>query len=339
MVTMRDVAREAGVSKATVSYVVSGSSLISEKTAAKVRAAMEKLGYSVNHTARALSTAKTNAIGVVTSFRNNGACFDLSAGAYLYGIAAAARRHGYDTMLLTGDDGVEAIRSAALSRRVDGVVVLDVLIGDARVGALKESGIPAVMLGSPADSQGVDVVDSNFEAAAVSLVERLYDHGHRSILFIGWPEAVYERKLNYAVRFRASLMEACAMRGLRVGAVYAHDATLGASEVIPRALRDCPSATAMVIHNDAAVVGAPQAFERTGIRVPADLSVVTVMPDQLGEGMQIPFDSVGIDVDAVASHTVDRLVERIGDPEMSARVELLDQPMHVRGSVRAAHED
>lgn len=336
MVTMRDVAREAGVSKATVSYVVSGSPLISEKTAAKVRAAMEKLGYSVNHTARALSTAKTNAIGVVTSFFNDG-CFSLSAGTYLYSIAAAARRHGYDTMLLTGEDSAETIRSAALSRRIDGVVILDVCNDDPRIGAIKESGIPAVLLGSPSDSQEVDVVDSNFEQAAVSLVAWLRDSGHRSVLFIGWPESVYARNLNYAVRFRKSLMEACEAARIQVSAIYAHDVTLGASEVIQRALRDCPFATAMIIHNDAAVVGAPQAFERMGVHVPEDLSVVTIVPEQLGEGMQIPFDSVRVDVDMVASRTVDRLIERIGNPDAPTTVELLDQPLNIQGSVRALH--
>ena len=338
MVTMRDVAREAGVSKATVSYVVSGSPLISEKTAAKVRTAMEKLGYSVNHTARALSTARTNAIGVVTSFNEDG-CFDLSAGTYLYGISAAARRHGYDTMLLTGADGVETIRSVALSRRVDGIVVLDVRNDDPRIEAVRESGIPAVLLGSPADPQGVDVVDSNFEQAAVSLVGRLRDGGHRSILFIGWPESVYRRNLNYAVRFRASLLEACEAMDVRVDAVYARDVTLGASEVIQRALGDHSDATAMIIHNDAAVVGAPQAFERMGVRVPEDLSVATIVPVQLGEGMQIPFDSVGIDVEAVSFRTVDRLVERITEPGLPAVVELLEQPLNVKGSVRMLHGD
>ena len=122
-----------------------------------------------------------------------------------------------------------------------------------------------------------------------------------------------------------------------MSAIYAHDVTLGASEVIQRALRDCPFATAMIIHNDAAVVGAPQAFERMGVHVPEDLSVVTIVPEQLGEGMQIPFDSVRVDVDMVASRTVDRLIERIGNPDAPTTVELLDQPLNIQGSVRALH--
>ena len=109
--------------------------------------------------------------------------------------------------------------------------------------------------------------------------------------------------------------------------------------MIQRALGDHPDATAMIIHNDAAVVGAPQAFERMGVRVPEDLSVATIVPVQLGEGMQIPFDSVGIDVEAVSFHTVDRLVERIAEPGLPAVVELLEQPLNVKGSVRMLHGD
>ncbi|WEV73921.1 LacI family DNA-binding transcriptional regulator [Bifidobacterium sp. ESL0798] len=206
MVTMQDVADAAGVSKATVSYVVSGSPLISEKTASRVRAEMEKLGYSINHAARVLSTSKTGAIGVLSSAEQN-ASFSLSLSAYLYGIARAAGDMGYDTMLLAGADGASALKSAALTKRIDGAIILDVRNGDSRIRAAVQSGLPTVLLGDPEDSMGLDSVDADFEEISTTLVNHLYRYGHRDLIFIGWPKMTYERRLSYAIRFRSAMVE------------------------------------------------------------------------------------------------------------------------------------
>ena len=104
MVTISDVAHAAGVSKATVSYVLSGDPRITQATTLKVQHAIDELGYTVNHAARALSVRKTKTIGVVSpAFHGN----YLSAlfGLYVYLLSEEATKRGYDTLLIGENDG------------------------------------------------------------------------------------------------------------------------------------------------------------------------------------------------------------------------------------------
>ncbi|MBY8967625.1 LacI family DNA-binding transcriptional regulator, partial [Algiphilus sp. NNCM1] len=121
MVTISDVAHAAGVSKATVSYVLSGDPRITQATTLKVQHAIDELGYTVNHAARALSVRKTKTIGVVSpAFHGN----YLSAlfGLYVYLLSEEATKRGYDTLLIGENDGFEAMHEAWSSKKVDGFI-------------------------------------------------------------------------------------------------------------------------------------------------------------------------------------------------------------------------
>ena len=332
MVTIKDVAQEAGVSKATVSYVLSGNPLITEKTQAKVRAAMDRLGYSVNHAARSLSTARTDTIGIVVPTRYGG-CFSLSLGAYLYTISATAREFGYDTLLLACDDGPHALSAAADARKIDGVIVLDVCNDDPRIDTLVRTGLPGVLLGVPNDPKGIDCVDTDFAEVSAKLVNILVDAGHREILLVGWPQSVYDQQLNYAVRFRDAALRTARLRGVHVHIVCSDDELLGSDQAILQALKAFPDATAMMIHNDAALVSAQQVLREAGIVVPKDLSVVSLVPDQVAIGMHIPYTSMSIDLRKVAHEALVVLGRRIRERQAPACVHLVPADFKEAGSV------
>ena len=332
-VTINDVAKEAGVSKATVSYVLSGSTVIAEKTAQKVRAAAEKLGYSVNHAARMLATDRTNAIGVFAPPHRAG-FFSLSFGGYLYSLSASARKAGYDTMLFTDEDGTSLLRKAVQTKRIDGAVLMEVASHDPRIELVKELGLPAVTLGMNGKDCGVDAVDTDFESAARMLVDNLADHGHTNVLLIGWPKWMYDKAMNYVIRFRDAAMEEVARLGMTMNMVYSQDETLGSAQEISEALRRFPEATAMIIHNDAAVVSAAQTLREYGVEVPRDISVEVVVPDQMGVGMRIPYTGVNIGLDAVAERVMEVLCRRIENPERPAVREFVRHPLVDLHSVR-----
>lgn len=336
MVTMQDVAKEAGVSKATVSYVLSGSSLITKETSARVYAAMDKLGYTVNHVARSLSTSRTNTIGIVSP-THQGDSFSLSRGAYLYALADTASAYGYDTLLLTSDGHNEdALTAAIKSRKVDGVIVVDVLNDDPRVEVLRNSRIPSVLLGMPADTDGVAFVDSDFESAAVYLIDVLADAGHREVLLVGWSQDTYDKGMNYALRFRNAAIEHASNRGVQLRMVYSTGELLGSDVAVQEALTAFPDATAMIIHNDAVLISAQQVFAKIGIAVPDDISVVTVVPDQLVTGMNIPFTSMSVNVHDVIRETVsalDKAIRREGEGAVRVLVPTVFRDAHSVGAV------
>lgn len=337
MVTMQDVAKEAGVSKATVSYVLSNSPLITEKTAARVRKAMDKLGYSVNHAARSLSTARTDTICIVSPIQH-GDVFSLSMGAYLYALSAAAHDMGYDTLLLTSDDGDSALSAAIDARKFDGVILLEVRNDDPRIDTLCQTQCPGVMLGVPRDPKGVDYVDSNFEGAAEHLVDVLADAGHQEVLLVGWPQQTYDSGMNFALRFRDAAMARAHSRAMQLHMVCSDDEMLGSDNAVKQALLAFPDATAMIIHNDAALVSAQQVLGDIGIDVPDDISVVALAPDQMAMGMCIPFTSMSIDLNEVARKTLEVLDRRIRDHAINQQQVLVDTRLMQADSVAGPGE-
>ena len=179
VVTITDVAHEAGVSKTTVSYVISNNPRISKDTADRVRQAMRKLGYTVNHTARALSTSKTMTIGLQVNADDN-MKVSLTRGAYLCELSDCARKQGYDLLLLSHHNGMQSIRDIANSRKVDGLILMDIDRADPRIPVAVESEVPTVLLGIPENPMGLDEIDTDFERAAMThrLVHRTASSGN-----------------------------------------------------------------------------------------------------------------------------------------------------------------
>ena len=130
MAGIKDVAREAGVSASTVSYVLSGKRSISAKTTGKVMAAVEKLGYTPDASARKMRGMRNQIIAL--SAPNRGDINQARYNAYFLRTAWAARNAGYDVMLLTGPDAVKDIRRVTQSNLADGIVLLDVEQDDER---------------------------------------------------------------------------------------------------------------------------------------------------------------------------------------------------------------
>ncbi|WP_018142735.1 LacI family DNA-binding transcriptional regulator [Alloscardovia criceti] len=336
MVTIQDVAKEAGVSKATVSYVLADSPLISEKTANRVRKAMKKLGYSVNHAARVLSTKQTKTIGIVAP-DHRGERFSLSFGAYLYSIGHAASSLGYDTLLLIGDNDVESMKSAIRERKVDGLILMDIHDDDQRVNAIRNKKFPVVLLGSTTNNQGLNVIDTNFEQAATSIIEHVHSRGHKEILLITWPEEMYKAHLNFVTRFHNTTIKSAQEKNITLHVLKAQADTFGTFNEIRNALETNPDITCIVVHNDAAVISLPQELTSIGISVPQDLSVVCIVPDQMGIGMHIPYTAVEVDIDKVALDTVNLLITHMNNADLAPEQIFIDQPLVDNGSVTSIH--
>ena len=374
VVTINDVAREAGVSKTTVSYVISGNPRISDETAARVRRAMADLGYMVNRAARALSTSKTMAIGLMVDAADAKA-LSITRGVYLCELSEYARRHGYDLLLMTSDDGVRTIRDVASARKVDGLILMDIDRDDPRVRAAVEAKLPTVLLGVPADSLGLDEVDTDFERAARELVALFADRGHRRIALVHTVEhpcdggvdgvgvdvivgghdrsgvgdggdagvgesavvlgAADDGGANYAVRFRRALFAEAAGRGIEVCMLGDEAASLDPGERLRVTLDRFPGTTGLVIDDDQVVIAASQVFMELGIAVPGDLSVAVVVPDVLREQMRIPYTAIDINLPAVAEETVETLVRRLERADAPAVTRLVSQPLLDQGTVRA----
>lgn len=187
MVTARDVAKRAGVSQATVSYVMSGSRPISEATKKRVRKAMDELGYVPNINARSLAGGKVGVIGVLVHMDENTDLAELRP--FLVVIMEEARKRGSSVMLVPADEGIEGLCRMVRQGVVDGVLVFDVEWHDERLPEIARLDIPVVLVGTPENAHGLPCVDVDYRRVAQMAVNRLAERGAQRMVLVGdWEE-------------------------------------------------------------------------------------------------------------------------------------------------------
>ncbi|PJM79596.1 LacI family DNA-binding transcriptional regulator [Bifidobacterium scaligerum] len=326
MVNISDVARAAGVSKATVSYVLSNDPRITEQTANKVRKAVKELGYTVNHAARALSANETKTFGIVSPAYHSNYLSGLF-GLHVYLMSECAAQYGYDTLFIGNDDGAEAMLKAWNSRKVDGFILMDVRDDDPRMRIAAKMNMPTVVFGSPKDSFGLDVVDSDFVKESENIIDFLESENHAEITLVLWSKQIFKRRLGFALRFYDSIMAIADRHGLVVHAVSPDDDNADPTQIIEQALDAYPQSTAMVIYNEPATIVGPRTFAQLDIRVPDDLRVVTVFPKQLVTTMKIPFAAVQTDVGQLAKASMQLLMSRVANRDAPKAEVLFDFPL------------
>ncbi|MDN0198909.1 LacI family DNA-binding transcriptional regulator [Streptomyces sp. S.PNR 29] len=281
MVTLAQVAAAAGVSPSTVSYVLSGKRAISGPTRARVEEAIERLGYHPHAGARTLAGRRSHIIGLVVPLHTDvhvPIMMEIAISA-----TVAARQHGYDVLLMTNDEGPDGVRRVARSGLTDGVILMDVQLDDPRIAVLRETGIPAALIGLPADPHGLACVDHDFVRAGALCVEHLADLGHREVALIGYAPAVYARHAGYAERTLTGFRQAAAERGLRVlhrPCKGTYESTAG---VLAGVLADRPATTGFVVQNEKAIGPLLSLLRNFGRAVPEEASVVALCPEELAE--------------------------------------------------------
>lgn len=309
MVTIADVARHAGVSPSTVSYVLSGKRSISESTRARVAASIEALGYHPHAGARALASNRANVIALVVPLRT-----DMHVPILLQiamAIVTAARGHDHDVLLLTNDEGTDGLHRVARSALVDAVIVMDVEMHDPRVPVLRELPLPSVLIGFPADPSGLTCVDLDFAAAAALCVDRLADLGHREVALIGPPAAVLERGTGFAQRTLAGFHDAAARRGLAAVARSCEPGLEPVQATVKELLAEHPRVTGLVVHNEAAVAPLMEALRRLDVRVPVDMSVVAMCPQELTGHVAPQLTAVPIPAEEMGRRALELLMSKL----------------------------
>ncbi|UEJ81487.1 LacI family transcriptional regulator [Brachybacterium halotolerans subsp. kimchii] len=200
--TSQDVARLAGVSQSTVSYVLTGSRPISAATRRRVEEAIEKLGYHPNSGARALRSRRSGVLGLmVPEAYGNDAVLMRFVGA----IAREAQRFGYDILLVTAQEGARGIHRVVRTGVCEALILMELGRHDERVAAVIEAGLPFVLIGKPVGFPNGSVVDLDFERLGRMVVDRAADEGCERLLLFGEPG--HRRHRNDVSRFLLGIEE------------------------------------------------------------------------------------------------------------------------------------
>ncbi|MEE8867741.1 MAG: LacI family DNA-binding transcriptional regulator [Acidipropionibacterium acidipropionici] len=328
-----DVAKLAGVSPQTVSRVATGATNVRPATRARVRRAMEELGYVPNGAARALRYGRHGCIGLVfTDFLRTGEARTAQA------VSAAAAEHGLDVLLAQIGPGGPRFSEEEMESRyrdllertaplVDGFVVQGIELE--RPQALPDSAAPLVMASSrPGPFCTVGCAQAEGIRAAV---EHLLGLGHRTVHFVAGPESSLQAQDRLA-GWRATLAAHDCPVPVPVQGDWTPDSGYRAAEEL---LAD-PDVTAVLTANDEMAAGVMRAFHEHGLSVPADISVVGF--DDVGAELLWPrLTTVRQDFEGIGRHLIAELAELMDHPGEMGRAAhvLVSSPLVVRESTAA----
>lgn len=333
-VTIRDVAREAGVSPGTVSRVLNNSPLISEATRLRVLEVVEQMGYTPNLIARRLSTGKTLTIAVIAPFFTRPAFVER-----LNGVVSTLAQSQYDVVLYnvqTPEQRDTYFRDVPRRERADGVLIMSLPPTDEAARWLQDASLPIVLIDSshPTLDSLSQVVTDDF-AGGRAATEHLLALGHRAIGFIGDPQVspfnFVSSKRRY-LGYRAALESA----GIAFQPAYYQEDQHGrfeARRMTHQLLKLPQRPTAVFAASDTQAMGALQAAADWGLNVPQDLSVIGYDDIEVAEYLglttirQLLFES--------GQRGVELLLERLENPQLPPVHEVLASELVVRRSTAA----
>jgi LacI family transcriptional regulator len=305
--TIRDVARLAGVSTATVSRILSGVAEARPDTRARVHAAVRELDYRPSGIARSLKVGSTGTIGLIVTDIMNPYFPEL-----VRSIEDAARARNLAVMLCNGQEDAdrEASYLELLSqRRVDGIVVASGRLSERHGQWLRSAPVPVVLVNCRLADRSQPAALTDNQAATRLATRHLLELGHRRVGHItGRPtDAATGDRL-------AGVRSAVESAGLSAESltIAAGDGHTTGGERGMRQLLDTRRVTGVVCYNDLTAVGAIRAIRDRGLAIPGDVSVVGFDDIDLARLIDPPLTTVAQDTEAMGHWAVEHLVGSIG---------------------------
>lgn len=275
MVTMREVAERAGVSIATVSFLLNDTKPVSPATRQRIEESMAELGFRRNMVARALVSRRTRIIAMAYPALEHK--FGASAMEFFTSAAEAAAARDYHLVLWpVSNDGSELTELVG-QRLVDGVLLMEVQLDDPRVAVLEATGTPFALIGRTNDPGDLAHVDIDFDTSTEDAVRYLYDLGHRRLVLVSG--SVQEPSFhNYGpyVRTSEAYRRVATEYGLETVVLECTHTAQAGRETAATLVRDHPDATAVLVVNEYAALGVLSGLTRLGRAVPDDVSVLSL---------------------------------------------------------------
>jgi DNA-binding LacI/PurR family transcriptional regulator len=325
-VTMEDVAREAGVSRALVSLVMRDSPKVSEKRRARVLDAAERLHYRPNAMARLLASRRTSTIGVLLNDLHNPFFAEI-----MDGIFEAAEELDYRLLIGTGRRQAAGERRAVdalLEHRVDGIVLVGPRLPGAEIDAIGRAA-HTVTVARPVRVGHVDSVTNDDLAGAKLAVAHLAELGHTRIAHIDGGRGAG------ATGRRTGYLREMTRRGLRPQVVPGEFTEVAGVRAAERLLESAERPTAVFAANDLVAAGALDRFEDAGLRIPDDVSIIGYDNTFLAALHHMSLTTIDQPRPEIGRLAMSTLVERI-DGTRSAAVHLKLEPSLVVRATTAA---
>ncbi|MGB9780682.1 LacI family DNA-binding transcriptional regulator [Caldanaerobacter subterraneus] len=274
-VTIKDIAKKAGVSITTVSRALNGYPDVSEETREKIKKIAEELNYTPNSIARGLVTNKTQTIGMIVSELIKPGVYHPFFLEVLAGIKAGLKKDRYDLILFTVDpesQDATSYEKLCNDRKVEGAIVEGLRLSDPYIEEIKGTQIPTVLIDIPILTDKVGYVSSDNVQAAFEATSYLIKLGHKNIGFInGHKDAAvsFERLEGYK-----KALEKNDIPYREEYVIFADFTQEGGYNAFKTLIFEHPEITAIFHASDLMAMGSYRAAKDLGMRIPEDISLV-----------------------------------------------------------------
>jgi DNA-binding LacI/PurR family transcriptional regulator len=308
--TIADIAQRAGVSKGAVSYALNNRPGVSAETRSRVMKIADEMGWQPNSAAKALSAARSDTMGLVLARPARMLTLEPFFMEFIAGIEAELSSRGIALLLQVVPDHQAELaiyRKWWQARRVDGVFLVDLWIDDDRLHPVTRSGLPAVVVGGPLDTDGITNVWTDDRSAMAAAVEYLAALGHRRIARVGGPPHL----LHTTMRTEA-FRQVTADRGMAAWVVdtdFTDDVGASATRAL---LASAERPTAIVFDNDVMAVAGIGVATEMGLSVPGDVSMLAWDDSPLCRLTHPALSAMGRDVASYGAHAARRLLDVVG---------------------------
>jgi len=304
-VTIRDVAREAGVSISTVSRVLNNTCYVEESKRERVKKAAKKLGYTADPAARSLLKQQTGGIGVIVP-SVSGEYFS----EFLTGIDRLTQDSGHYLLISSSHRSTEEFEVAltTMYRRVDGLIVMapDQIGFDPNHRVLRS--MPVVYVNSPIDSPASDAIRLNNFDGFYNITSHLIDMGHRRLAMITGPPTAVDAK-ERLMGYRKALTDA----GLATEPILEVEGNFtreSGYQAVSTILASRKRPTAIAAANDLSAMGALSALHEAGIRVPEDMAITGFDDDPSARYTTPPLSTVRVHTREMGRMAIQYLLAR-----------------------------
>jgi len=336
-VTIKDVAKEANVSTATVSYVMNGKKNIPEATRLAVLAATEKLGYVSNYSARSMRLNRSNLIGVIIPQTEPGNQMVFENPFYseiLSSIEYCARLNGYH-VIISGTNADENYLKLAQQRNLDGIIIIG-MYKEQSYSDLRSTRIPIVLVDSYMDDHYFHTIRINDRHAGYIATRHLVENGHRNIAFLSG-----SIKEGGVMKLRlAGYYDALNEFGITSGEsmILTDNISFDAGRRLARRMLELPDVTAAFCTADVLAVGAIKELNEHERLVPSRHSVVGVDNLSIAQYTNPGLTTVGQNIYHKGEKAVEMILNAIADPAAGKQEFVLPITLVERESVRRLYD-
>ena len=333
--TLKDVAKVAGVSYATVSRALSGSPEIGEKTRQRILKLCDEMGYTPNSVARSMVMKHTNIIGLILASIDNPFMSELTVHLEIY-----ARELGYNLMVCNSSYNQKLKRDVfrlLLSRKVDGIIILPISHSSDESLQSLTSQVPTVFVSENMQDLPENYISIDNTRGMKIATDYLYSLGHRKIVYLG----ARKNSVTHALRVEG-YTSTCKKHGIEpiiIESNYPRSSHEAGYLLAREYFSKSHDETAILCASDSLAIGVMHAAYEKGIRIPEDLSLMGFDNISFASLPPINLTTINQPKQELATSAMDLLIQHINGTESGYSSKLVSPSLVIRGSCLARNKE